>query len=141
MQERLRLAMYQDHLRWSEALMFWRKESLDNDRFQTERCDRQRLALDRCVTGRLEAAWRRTDRHRDELEQLKESVQALEGRVLVLGGKKIALELGMERLSERLCRCSGASTRAPGEGSPVGSYEMSDASEVAEHHEVESPMA
>src|SRR6201992_1233458 len=133
--------MYQDHLRWSEALMFWRKESLDNDRFQTDRCNRQLLALDKCVTGRLEAAFRRTDRHCDELEQLKESIQALEGRVLVLESEKIALELGMERLSERLCRCSGASTCAPDEGSSVGSYEMSDASEVAEHHEVESPIA
>src|ERR1700755_3155856 len=112
--------MYQDHLHWSEALMFWRKERLDNNRLQRDTFDRQLLALDKCVTGRLEAAWRRTDRHRDELEQLKESVQALEGRVLVLESKKIALELGMERLSERLCRCSGASTRAPGEGSPVG---------------------
>src|ERR1700759_3482583 len=133
--------MYQDHLRWSEALMCWRKESLDNVRFQNDRYDAQLLALDKCVTGRLEAAWQRTDRHRDELEQLKDSVQALEGRVLVLESEKIALELGMERLSERLCRCSGASTRAPGKGSPVGSFEMSDASEVAEHHEVESPMA
>src|SRR6201995_5675892 len=133
--------MYQDHLRWSEALMFWRKESLDNDCLQRETFDRQLLALDKCVTGRLEAAWRRTDRHRDELEQLKELVQALEGRVLVLESEKIALELGMERLSKRLFRCSGASTRAPVEGSSVGLYEMSDASEVAEHHEVESPVA
>src|ERR1700753_324081 len=62
--------MYQDHLRWSEVLMFWRKESLDNDRFQNERFDARLLALDKCVTGRLEAAWRRTDRHRDKLEQL-----------------------------------------------------------------------
>ena len=76
--------------------MFWRKESLDNDCFQTDRCDRQRLALDKCVTGRLEAAYRCTDRHRDELEQLKESIQALEGRVLVLESEKITLELGME---------------------------------------------
>src|ERR1700753_3303559 len=133
--------MYQDHLRWSEALMFWRKESLDNDRLQTDRCNRRLLMLDKCVTGRLDAAWRRTDRHRDELEQLKESVQALEGRVLVLESEKIALELGMEQLSERLCRCSRASTHAPGGGSPVGSYEMSDASEVAEHCEVDSPVA
>src|ERR1700753_602520 len=133
--------MYQDHLRWSEALMFWRKESLDNDRLQTDRCDRRLLALDKCVTGRLDAAWRRTDRHRDELEQLKESVQGLEGRVLVLESEKIALELGMERLSERLCRCSGANPRALGQGSPVGSFVISDASEVAEHHEVASPVA
>src|ERR1700753_1652558 len=87
--------MYQDHLRWSEALMFWRKESLDNDRLQMDRCDRRLLTLNKCVTGRLDAGWRRTDRHRDELEQLKESVQALEGRVLVLESKKIALELGI----------------------------------------------
>src|ERR1700753_2553877 len=133
--------MYQDHLRWSEALMFWRKESLDNDRLQRDTFDRQIVALDKCVTGRLEAAWRRTDRHRDELEQLKESVQGLEGRILELESEKIALELGMERLSEQLCRCSGASTRAPGEGSPGGLYEMSDTSEIAEHHKVESPMA
>src|SRR6201992_4205553 len=133
--------MYQDHLRWSEALMFWRKESLDNDRSQTDRCDRQRLALDKCVTGRLEAAFRRTDRHRDELEQLKETIQALEGRVLVLESEKTALELGMERLSERLCRCSGVSTRAPDEGSSGVSYEMSDSSEVAEDRTVESPIA
>jgi len=121
--------------------MFWRKESLDNDRLQSDTFDRQLLALDKCVTGRLDAGRRRTDRHRDELEQLKESIQALEGRVLVLESEKTALELGMERLSERLCRCSGASTRAPDEGSSVGSYEMSDASEVAEHHEVASPVA
>src|ERR1700759_4018458 len=89
---------------------------------------------------RLDGGRRRTDRHRDELEQLKEAIQALEGRVLVLESEKTALELGMERLSERICRCSGASTRAPDEGSSVGSYEMSDASEVAEHHEVASPV-
>ena len=117
------------------------EESLDNVHFQNDRFDAKLLALDKCVTGRLEAAWRRTDRHRDELEQLKESVQALEGRVLMLESEKIALELGMERLSERLCHCSGASTRAPGEGSPVGSFEMSDSSEVAEDREVESPIA
>src|SRR6201992_3253963 len=99
--------MYQDHLRWSEALMFWRKESLDNDRLQTDRFDAQLLALDKCVTGRLEAAWRRTDRHHDELEQLKDSVQELEGRLLELESEKIALELGRECLSERLCCCSG----------------------------------
>src|SRR6201992_3267226 len=133
--------MYQDHLRWSEALMFWGKDILDNNCLQKDRFDRQLLALDKCVTGRLEAVWRRTYRHRDELEQLKESVQGLEGRILELESEKLELELGMERLSKRLCRCSGASTRAPGEGSPVGLYEMSDASEVAEHHEVESPMA
>src|ERR1700753_2171522 len=133
--------MYQDHLRWSEVLMFWRKESLDNDRLQRDRFDGQLLALDKCVTGRLEAAWRRTDRHCDELEQLKDSVQGLEGRILELESEKIALELGMERLSERICRCSGANTRAPGEGSLGGSYEMSDASEIAKHHEVESPVA
>src|ERR1700753_3373786 len=122
--------MYQEHLRWSEALMFWRQESLDNDRLQRDRCDGQLRALDRCVTGRLDAARRRTDRHRDELEQLKDSVQGLEGRILELESEKVGLELGMERLSERLCRCSGASTRAPGEGSPGGSYVMSDASET-----------
>ena len=121
--------------------MFWMKESLDNDRLQTDRFDRQLLALDKCVTGRLDAGRRCTDRHRDELEQLKESLQELEGRVLELESEKIALELGMERLSERLCRCSRASTRAPDEGSSVGLYEMSDASEVAEHHEVVSPVA
>ena len=121
--------------------MFWRKESLDNDRFQNDRFDAQLLALDKCVTGRLDAAWRRTDRHRDELEQLKDSVQELEGRILELESEKIALELGMERLSERICRCSGANTCAPGEGSPVVSYEMSDCSEVTEHCEVESPVA
>src|ERR1700755_808835 len=100
--------MYQDHLRWSEALMFWRKESLDNDRLQSDTFDRQLLALDKCVTGRLDAGRRRTDRHRDELEQLKESIQALEGRVLVLESEKTALGLGMERLSERILLCSGA---------------------------------
>ena len=73
------------------------------------------------------------------MERLKDSVQELEGRILELESEKIALELGMERLSERLCRCSGASTRAPDEGSSVGSHEMSNASEVAEHHEVASP--
>src|ERR1700759_4552186 len=114
--------MYQDHLRWSEVLMFWRKESLDNDRSQTDRCDRQRLALDKCVTGRLDAARRRTDRHRDELERLKDSVQGLEGRVAELGSKKDGVGFGMECLSERLCRCPRASTHVPGEGSPVGSY-------------------
>src|ERR1700753_3671112 len=98
--------MYQDHLRWSEALMFWRKESLDNIRFQNDRFDAQLLALDKCVTRRLNAVWRRTDRHRDELEQLKESVQGLEGRILELESEKLELELGMARLSERLCRCS-----------------------------------
>src|ERR1700753_89526 len=133
--------MYQDHLRWSEALMFWRKESLDNICFQNDRYDAQLLALNKCVTGRLDAARRWTDRHCDELEQLKDSVQELEGRILELESEKIALELGMERLSERLCRCSGGSTRAPGEGSPVVSYEMSNSSEVAEDHEVESPVA
>src|SRR6201990_3607321 len=133
--------MYQDHLRWSEALMFWRKESLDNDRSQTDRCDRQRLALDKCVTGRLEAAYRCTDRHRDKLAQLKESVQGLEGEGLGLESEKTGLELGMERLSERLCRCSGASTRAPDEDSSVGSYEMSDASDVVEHQQDVSPVA
>ena len=81
------------------------------------------------------------DRHRNELEKLKDSVQELEGQLLELESEKIALELGMERLSERICRCSRVNTRAPGEGSPGGSYEMSDASEVAEHHEVESPVA
>src|ERR1700753_3414989 len=125
--------MYQDHLRWSEALMFWRKESLDNDRFQNDRFDAQLLALDKCVTGRLDAARRRTDRHRDELERLKDLVQELEGRILELESEKVALELGMERLSEQLCRCSGARTCAPGEGSPGGLYEMSDASEITEH--------
>src|ERR1700753_3048747 len=122
--------MYQDHLRWSEALMFWRKESLDNVRFQNDRFDAQLLALDKCITGRLDAAWRRTDRHYNGLEQLKDSVQELEGQILELESKKIALELGMERLSERICRCSRANTRAPGKGSPVMSYEMSDSSEV-----------
>src|SRR6201992_2889620 len=130
--------MYQDHLRWSEALMFWRKESLDSDRLQRDRFDAQLLALDKCVTGRLNAARRRTDRHHDELEQLKESVQELEGQILELESEKIALELGMERLSEQVCRCSGANTRVPGEGSPGGSYEMSSSSEVAKNCEVES---
>src|ERR1700753_2935378 len=104
--------MYQDHLRWSEALMFWRKESLDNVRFQNDRFDMKLLALNKCVTGRLDAAWRRTDRHCDKLEQLKDSVQELEGRLLELESEKIVLEFGMERLSERLCRCSGVSTHA-----------------------------
>src|ERR1700753_2247906 len=45
--------MYQDHLCWSEALMFWRKESLDNDHLQTDRFDAQLLALDKCVTVRI----------------------------------------------------------------------------------------
>src|SRR6201990_1405329 len=85
--------------------VFWRKESLDNDRLQNDRFDAQLLALDKRVTGRLDAAWRWTDRHRDELEQLKDSVQELEGRILELEGEKVALELGMERLSERLCCC------------------------------------
>src|ERR1700753_1750914 len=97
--------------------MFWRKESLDKVRFQNDRFDAKLLALDKCVTGRLDAAWRRTDRHRDEVEQLKDAVQELEGRLLELESEKIALELSMEQLSERLCRCSGASTRAPGKGS------------------------
>ena len=74
--------------------MFWRKESLDNVRFQNDRFDAQLLALDKCVTGRLDAAWRRTDRHRDELERLKDSVQELEGRILKLESKKIALSSG-----------------------------------------------
>ena len=121
--------------------MFWRKDSLDNNRLQRDTFDRQLLALDKCVTGRLDAGRRRTDRHRDKLERLKDSVQKLEGRVLELESEKVALELGMERLSERLCRCSGASTCSPGEGSPVVSYEMSDSSEVAKHCEVESPVA
>src|ERR1700759_2679912 len=82
--------MYQDHLRWSEALMYWRKESLDNDCFQRDRFDAQLLALDKCVTGRLEAAWRRTDRHRNELERLKGSVQGLEGGILELESEKVA---------------------------------------------------
>ena len=93
--------------------MFWRKESLDNDCLQTDRFDAQLLALDKCVTGRLEAAWRHTDRHRDELERLKDLVQGLEGRILKLESEKVALELRMERLSERLCCCSRASTHAP----------------------------
>ena len=80
--------------------MFWRKESLDNVRFQNDRFDAKLLALDKCVTGRLDAAWRRMDRHCDELEQLKDLVQELEGRLLELESEKIALELGMERLSE-----------------------------------------
>src|ERR1700753_857611 len=118
--------MYQDHLRWSEALMFWRKESLNNDRLQRDRFDAQLLALDKCVTGRLDAARRRMDRHRDELERLKDSVQELEGQVLELESEKVALELRMERLSKRLCCCSGVNTCVPGGGSPGGSYEMSD---------------
>src|SRR6201995_3801457 len=121
--------MYQDHLRWSEALMFWRKESLDNVRFQNDRFDAKLLALDKCVTGRLDAARRRTDRHCDELVQLKDLIQELEGRLLELESEKIALELDMERLSERLCRCSGVSTHAPGEGSSGVLYEISDSSE------------
>ena len=121
--------------------MFWRKESLDSVRFQNNRFDAQLLALDKCVTGRLDAARRWTDRHRDELERLKDSVQGLEGRILELESEKVTLELRMERLSERLCRCSGANTRAPGGGSPGGSYEMSNVSEIAEHHKVESPVA
>src|ERR1700753_3977575 len=132
--------MYQDHLRWLEALMFWRKESLDNVCFQNDRFDTKLLALDKCVTRKLNAARRRTDRHRDELEQLKDSVQELEGRLLELESEKIALELGMERLSERLCCCSGASTCMPGEGSSGVSYKMSDSSEVAKDHEDESPI-
>ena len=60
--------MYQDHLRWSEALMFWRKESLNNVRFQNDRFDVKLLALDKCVTGRLDAAWQQMDRHRNEVE-------------------------------------------------------------------------
>ena len=121
--------------------MFWRTESLNNVHFQNDRFDMKLLTLNKCVTGRLDAAWRQTDRHRDELEQLKDSVQELEGRILKLESEKIALELGMERLSERLCHCSGGSTHAPGEGSPVVSYEMSDSSEVAEDHKVKSPVA
>src|SRR6201992_605345 len=132
--------MYQDYLCWSEALMFWKKESLDNVCFQNDRFDAKLLVLDKCVTGRLDAAWRRMDRHRDELEQLKDSVQELEGRLLELESKKVALELGMERLSEQLCRCSRASTCMPGEGSSGVSYKMSDSSEVAKDHEDESPI-
>src|ERR1700753_1337776 len=132
--------MYQDHLRWSEALMFWRKESLDNDRLQRDRFDAQLLALDKCVTGRLNAARRRTDRHRNELEQLKDSVQELEGRILKLESEKVTLELGMERLSEQLCRCSEVSTHAPGKGSSGVSHEMSDSSNVTEDCDVKSPI-
>src|ERR1700753_3555453 len=132
--------MYQDHLRWSEALMFWRKESRDNVCFQNNRFDTKLLALDKCVTGRLDAARQWTDRHRNELEQLKDSVQELEGQLLELQSEKIALELGMEHFSKRLCRCSGASTHAPGESSSGMSYEMSDSSEVAEDCKVESPI-
>ena len=120
--------------------MFWRKESLNNVRFQNHRFDVKLLVLDKCITGRLDATWRWTDRHHDKLEQLKDSVQELEGRLLKLESKKIALELGMEGLSKRLCRCSRASTHAPGKGSSGVSYEMSDSSEVAEDHEVESPV-
>src|SRR6201992_1026553 len=133
--------MYQDHLRWSEVLMFWRKESLNNVRFQNDRFDAKLLALDKCVTRRLDAVWQHTDRHHDELEQLKNSIQELEGRLLELESEKIVLELGMECLSEQLCRCSGASTCAPGEGSSGVLYKMSDSSEVAKDHEVESPVA
>src|ERR1700753_3723292 len=89
----------------------------------------------------VNAVWRCTDRHRDELEQLKDLVQELEGRLLKLESEKIMLELGMKRLSEQLCRCSGVSTHAPGEGSSGVSYEMSDSSEVAEDRTVESPIA
>ena len=121
--------------------MFWRKESLDNVCFQNDRFNVKLLALDKCITRRLDAARRQTDRHRDELEQLKDLVQELQGWLLELESKKIALELGMERLSKRLCRCSGASTHAPGKGSSGVSYEMSDSSEVTEDHEVESPVA
>ena len=59
--------------------MFWRKESLDNVCFQNDRFDAQLLALDKCITGRLNATWRQTDRHCNELEQLKDLVQELEG--------------------------------------------------------------
>ena len=41
-----------------------------------------------------------TNRHHDELEQLKDSVQELEGRLLKLESEKVSLELGLEHMSE-----------------------------------------
>ena len=74
------------------------------------------------------------------MEQLKDSVQELEGRLLKLESEKITLELGMERLSEQLCRCSEVSTHAPGKGSSGVSYKMSDSSDIAKDCNVESPI-
>ena len=49
--------MYQDHLRWSEALMFWRKESLDNVHFQDKRFNTKLLTIDKHITKGLGVAW------------------------------------------------------------------------------------
>ena len=104
-------------------------ESLDNVRFQDKRFNTKLLMLDKRITKGLNVMWRRMDRHCDELERLKDTVQELEGQLLELESEKVVLELGMKCLSKQLCRCSGTSTHMPGNGSLEFPYKVSDSSD------------
>ena len=79
------------------------------------------------------------DRHWVVIQGLKDMVWNLEECVLELEREKVMLELRLERMSEQLCRCSGASTRTPGNGSLEFPYEVSDSSEAAKDHDIVAP--
>src|ERR1700753_2167988 len=70
------------------------------------------------------------NRHRQEIDSLRDASFRLEERVKMLEDKKVILEARVDSMSERLCRCSESSPRIKGQGSAAAPFEFEDEEEL-----------
>ena len=77
-----------------------------------------------------DVAIKRLNRHRQELDSLRDASFRLEERVMMLEDEKAILEAKVDSMSERLCRCSESSPRIKGQGSVAVPFELKDKEEL-----------
>ena len=77
-----------------------------------------------------DVAIKRMNRHRQELDSLRDASFRLEERVKMLKDEKAILEAKVDSMSKRLCRCLESSPRIKGQGSAAAPFELEDEEEL-----------
>jgi predicted nucleic acid-binding Zn-ribbon protein len=77
-----------------------------------------------------DVAIKRMNRHRQEIDSLRDASFRLEERVKMLEDEKAILEAKVDSMSEKLCRCSESSPRIKGQGSAAAPFELEDEEEL-----------
>src|ERR1700753_1004278 len=91
-------------------------------------CQLDELRKQLCHKG--DVTIKRMNRHRQELNSLRDAPFRLEERVKMLEEEKAILEAKGDSMSERLCRCSESIPRIKGQGSAAAPFELEDEEEL-----------
>src|ERR1700759_4753716 len=70
------------------------------------------------------------NRHRQELDSLRDASFRLEERVKMPEDEKAILKAKVDSMSERLCRCSESSPQIKGQGLAAAPFELKDKEEL-----------